>query len=98
MKLKTLFQVVSIVLVLIALPSASGEAASLAAQSNSLDVCGAPPGAGAAREKARRLVSQIRVDLAAVEDQIRNVDFVTEVEAGTASVEQIAAVVAEEYS
>ena len=38
------------------------------------------------------------MDLAAVEDQIRNVDFVAEVEAGTASVEQIAAVVAEEYS
>jgi TENA/THI-4/PQQC family len=93
MKLKTLFQVVSIGLVLIALTSAS-----LTAQSNSLDVCGAPPGNGAARAKARELVSQIRADLAAVEDQIRGVDFVTEVEAGTASVEQIAAVVAEEYS
>jgi hypothetical protein len=98
MKLKTLFQVVSIGLVLMALASAPGEAASLAAQSNSLDACGAPPGAGAAREKARRLVSQIRADLAAVENQIRDVDFVAEVEAGTASVELIAAVVAEEYS
>jgi hypothetical protein len=93
MKLKTLFQAVSMSVVLMALPGA-GEAASL----GDLDVCGAPPGAGAAREKARRLVAQIRADLAAVEDEIRNVDFVSEVEAGTASVEQIAAVVAEEYS
>jgi hypothetical protein len=98
MKLKTLLQVLSMGLLLAGLPSAPGEAASLASQSNDLDVCGAPPGTGAARAKARRLVNQIRVDLAVVEDQIRNVDFVTEVEAGTASVEQIAAVVAEEYS
>lgn len=98
MRLKTLLQVVSMGLLLAGLPSTPGEAASLASQTNDLDVCGAPPGAGAAREKARRLVSQIRVDLAGVEDQIRNVDFVAEVEAGTASVEQIAAVVAEEYS
>jgi hypothetical protein len=98
MKLKTLFQAVSMSLILIALPSTPGQAASLASASSDLDVCGAPPGKGAAREKARRLVSQIRMDLAAVEDEIRNVDFVDEVEAGTASVEQIAAVVAEEYS
>lgn len=98
MNLKTLFQVISIGLVLAGLPSTPGEAASLAFASSDLDVCGAPPGMGAAREKARRLVRQIREDLAAVEDQIRNVDFVAEVEAGTASVEQIAAVVAEEYS
>jgi hypothetical protein len=98
MKLKTLSQAVLMSLILMSLPSAPGEAASLASQSNDLDVCGAPPGAGAAREKARRLVRQIRVDLAEVEDHIRNVDFVAEVEAGTASVEQIAAVVAEEYS
>ena len=97
MKLKTLLQAISMVLVLMVL-AAPGDAASLASQSNDLDVCGAPPGAGAARAKARRLVSQVRADLAGVEDQIRNVDFVTEVEAGTASVEQIAAVVAEEYS
>jgi hypothetical protein len=98
MKLKTLLQAVSMVLILIALPSTPAQAASLTSQSNDLDVCGAPPGKGAARAKARRLVSQIRVDLAAVEDQIRDVDFVAEVEAGTASVELIAAVVAEEYS
>jgi len=94
MKLKTLSQAVLMSLILMTLPSAPGEAS----QSNDLDVCGAPSGAGAAREKARRLVRQIRVDLAGVEDEIRNVDFVAEVEAGTASVEQIAAVVAEEYS
>lgn len=93
MKLKTLLQAVSMALVLLALPVPS-QAASL----GDLDVCGAPPGAGAAREKARRLVAQIREDLAAVEDEIRNVDFVTQVETGTASVELIAAVVAEEYS
>ncbi len=93
MKLKTLFQVVSIGLVLMALTSAS-----LAAQSSGLDTCGAPRGREAARAKARLLVEQIRTDLAAVEDQIRSVELVTQVEAGTASVEVIAAVVAEEYS
>ena len=64
----------------------------------SLDVCGAPPGMPAARAKARRLVRQIRSDLAGVEDQIRQVRFVRTVESGAASLEQIAAVVAEEYS
>jgi len=98
MKIKTLVQAVSMFLALATLAAAPGEAASFAAQSNSLDACGAPLGAGAARTKARRLVSQIRADLAEVEDQIRDVDFVAEVEAGTASVELIAAVVAEEYS
>jgi hypothetical protein len=52
----------------------------------------------ASRAKARRLVRQIREDLADVENQIRGVQFVSDVEAGTASVEQIVAVVAEEYS
>lgn len=98
MKLKSVLQAVSMGLVLMALASTPGEAAVLASASHDLDVCGAPPGAGAAREKARRLVRQIRADLAAVEDEIRNVDFVSQVEAGTASVELIAAVVAEEYS
>ena len=97
MKLKTLLQAVSMSLVLMALPSA-GEAASLAAQSNDLDVCGAPPGRPAAVAKARRLVKQIRADLRSVEDQIRRVRFVSDVEKGKASVEKIAAVVAEEYS
>lgn len=62
-----------------------------------LDTCGAN-GLQASRAKARRLVRQIRADLAEVENQIRNVRFVADVEAGQASVEQIAAVAAEEYS
>lgn len=96
MKLKTLFKIVSLGLILMGtyLPGAPA----LAAQSGDLNVCGAPHGMPAARAKARRLVSQIRADLAGVEDQIRNVQFVADVEAGTASVEKIAAVVAEEYS
>ena len=63
-----------------------------------LDSCRAPHGMPAARARARRLVRQIRRELAAVEDQIRNVPFVSAVEGGEASVELIAAVVAEEYS
>ena len=88
---KTSVKVVSIGLLLMGLLSTPSHA-------GDLDTCGAPNNLQASRSKARRLVSQIRVDLAAVEDQIRDVDFVTEVEAGTASVELIAAVVAEEYS
>lgn len=97
MKLKTLLQALSMVLALMALSTPS-QAANLASASSNLDACGAPAGKGAAREKARRLVAQIRADIAEVEDQIRDVEFVHQVEAGTASVEQIAAVVAEEYS
>ncbi len=100
MKPKTLFKVVSMGLVLMGtyLPGVPSGATSLVSQSSDLDVCGAPNSMPAARTKARRLVSQIRADLAGVEDQIRSVQFVADVEAGTASVEQIAAVVAEEYS
>src|SRR6185369_12232086 len=96
MKLKTRCNVVSMTLVLmgLCLPAAPG----LASQSGDLDVCGAPHSMPAAREKARRLVSQIRADLAGVENQIRNAQFVSDVEAGRVSVEKIAAVVAEEYS
>lgn len=96
MKLKTLCKIVSLGLILMGtyLPGAPA----LASQSGDLDVCGAPHGMPAARAKARRLVRQIRADLAGVENQIRNVQFVADVEAGTASVEKIAAVVAEEYS
>ncbi|MEZ4295236.1 MAG: hypothetical protein R3B70_09695 [Polyangiaceae bacterium] len=61
-------------------------------------VCTAPPTLPAARAAAHQLVSQIRADLAAVEDQIRDVPFVTAVEDGTASPELITAVIAEEYS
>jgi len=95
MKLKTIVQVVLMSLMTLV---GAGETSSLAAQSGSLDTCGAPRGREAARAKARLLVAQIRTDLAAVEDQIRDVEFVSQVEAGTASVEVIAAVVAEEYS
>lgn len=63
-----------------------------------LEVCTPPGSLPAARAKARQLVKQIRKDLAAVEDQIRNVPFLEAVESGTASIEQIAAVAAEEYS
>lgn len=100
MKTKTLFKVVSMGLVLMGtyLPGAPSGATSLSSQSSDLDVCGAPHSMAAARAKARRLVKQIRADLAGVENQIRGVQFVADVEAGTASVELIAAVVAEEYS
>lgn len=68
------------------------------ASGDSLDACGAPRSEAAARAKARRLVAQIRAELEAVEDEIRNVPFMAQVEAGAASLDQIAAVVAEEYS
>lgn len=78
--------------------SITGGASPLAAAGGDLDTCGAPQSTAAAQAKARRLVRQIREDLRAVENQIRQVPFVSQVEAGTASVEQITAVVAEEYS
>jgi hypothetical protein len=74
------------------------EANSAPAPGDSLERCGAPPGAPAARAKARRLVRQIRSDLASVENQIRNAPFIAATETGQASLAQIAAVVAEEYS
>lgn len=100
MKLRALCRAVSVGLVLVSayLSGTPSAAASPASQSGDLDLCGAPPSRPAAREKARRLVSQIRTDLTGVENQIRSVKFVADVEAGRASVEQIAAVVAEEYS
>lgn len=98
--LKESFKSVSIVLVLAAtvLAGAPARAANLTTKSGDLDVCGAPPGRSAALAKARRLVKQIREDLTDVENQIRNVPFVSGVEAGTVSIEKIAAVAAEEYS
>jgi pyrroloquinoline quinone (PQQ) biosynthesis protein C len=63
-----------------------------------LTVCAAPNSPREARRQARRLVARIREDLAPVEDEIRNVPFLAEVEAGTASLEQIAALGAEQYS
>ena len=88
---KTSVKVVSMGLLLMGLLSTPSHA-------GDLDACGAPNNLQASRSKARRLVRQIRADLTEVENQIRNVQFVTDVEAGRASVEQIAAVVAEEYS
>lgn len=99
MKLKASCKIVAVGLVLAGtyLPGAPSGATNLEAQSGDLNVCGANS-MSAARAKARRLVRQIRADLAEVEDQIRDVEFVADVEAGTASIEQIAAVAAEEYS
>src|SRR5919106_1260768 len=73
MKNKTRFQLVPMALVLVGLclPGIP----SLAAQSGDLDTCGAPGGMAAAREKARRLVRQIRTDLQGVENEVRNVPF-----------------------
>jgi hypothetical protein len=52
----------------------------------------------AARAKAHRVVGQIRAELASVEDRIRRAPFLAAVESGRASLAQIAAIVAEEYS
>jgi hypothetical protein len=100
MKLNTLFKVFAVGVVLAGAPALRNpsEASPLPPpQHIALDVCGAPS-LPAARAKARALVLQIRSDLAAVEDEIRNARFLSEVEAGTVSVEQIAAVAAEEFS
>lgn len=85
------------------LPSAESAAKASAAPVAStagadLAACGVTGGMPAARAKARKLVRQIREDLAATEDQIRMAPFIAEVESGSASVELITAVVAEEYS
>ncbi|MGD2115729.1 MAG: hypothetical protein PVG07_11785, partial [Acidobacteriota bacterium] len=50
--------------------------AALSAQD--LGVCKAPGSLEAARAEARRLVAEIRDELAPVEDQIRNVPFVAD--------------------
>lgn len=78
--------------------NATGGASRLMAAGNDLDGCGAPQSTAAAQAKARRLVRQIREDLRIVENQIRQVPFISQVESGTASVEKVTAVVAEEYS
>lgn len=96
----TLSNVLSVSLVVLAgaAPTGLSEASAAPPTVHSLDTCGAPHGMPAARRKARQLVAEIRKELAGVEDQIRNAPFIGAVEAGTATVEQIAAVVAEEYS
>jgi hypothetical protein len=99
MKPRMLWSVLSISLVMTAadLPNVP-EARGAPPSSANLDTCGAPRGLPAARAKARRLIRQIRADLAAVEDQIRHVPFLAAVEGHRVSIAQIAAVVAEEYS
>jgi len=79
--------------VLLALPFA----ACLSAAGEDLTVCKAPGSLEAARAEARRLVAEIRAELAAVEDEIRNVPFVTELEAGRASLDQVADLLGEQY-
>jgi len=96
----TLWRVLSVGLVLVAAnpPADAGGHHPPPGDGGGLDACSAPHDMNAARARARRLVRQIRADLAAVEDQIRAAPFIAAVEAGTASVELVAAVVAEEYS
>jgi len=100
MKFSTLFKVLSACLMLVSvqLVTPLSNATSPAPADTDLGVCDAPHSLPAAQTQARQLVEQIRADLAGVEDQIRNVPFLAEVEAGTASREQIAAVAAEQYS
>ena len=100
MKLNTLFKVFAVGVVLAGTPALRNPSEAKPQpppQHIALDICGAPS-LPSARVKARALVLQIRSDLAAVEDEIRNAPFLSAVEAGTVSVEQIAAVAAEEYS
>jgi hypothetical protein len=52
----------------------------------------------AARAEARRLVAEIRDELAPVEDQIRNVPFVADLEAGRATLDQVADLLGEQYN
>ncbi len=100
MKFSTLFKVLSACLILVSLQLVTplSNATSPAPVDTDLGVCEAPHSLPAARTGARQLVTQIRADLAGVENQIRNVPFLAEVEAGTASLEQIAALAAEQYS
>src|SRR5262245_43258893 len=100
MKFSTLFKILSACLILVStqLETPLSKATSPAPADTDLGVCAAPQSLPAARTQARQLVSQIRADLAAVEDQIRSVPFLAEVEAGHASREQIAALAAEQYS
>ena len=102
MRSASMLLTLGLALVAVHAPSAPTEAAPPAAPAPgphppmSLDTCGAPS-MPAARIKARALVEQIRDELAAVEDEIRSVPFIPAIEAGTVSIEGIAAVVAEEY-
>jgi len=68
------------------------------ASADDLTVCRAPTSLAAARAEARRLVAEIRTELAPVEDQIRNVAFVADLEAGRATLQQVAGLLGEQYS
>src|SRR5262249_34933979 len=100
MKFSTLFKILSACLILVStqLVTPLSDATSPAPADTDLGVCAAPQSLPAARTQARQLVSQIRAHLAGVEDQIRNAPFLAEVDAGRASLEQIAAVADEQYS
>lgn len=95
MRLSTLSR--ALLITMIATSGDRSADANRAPSSAGQDACGAPS-LPAARTKARRLIAQIRADLAAVEDQIRNAPFIAAVESGRASLAQVTAVVAEEYS
>ncbi len=99
MKPRTFFAIPFFGLILVGTHVPSGPAeATPPFEDTDYGVCTAPPPLPAARQQAQQLVAQIRADLAGVEDEIRDVPFVTAVEAGTATPEQIVAVIAEEYS
>src|SRR5262249_59090224 len=87
MKFSTLFKVLSACLILVStqLLTPLSDATSPAPADTDLGVCAAPQSLPVARTQARQLVSQIRADLAAVAEQIRNVPFLAEVAAGPAS-------------
>jgi hypothetical protein len=69
-----------------------------AAAGDDLTVCKAAGSLEAARAEARRLVTEIRDDLAPVEDEIRNVPFLTELEAGRVTLDQLADLLGEQYN
>jgi hypothetical protein len=61
-------------------------------------LCKASGSRAAARQQARRLVAEIRAELAAVEDEIREVPFVSGLEAGTLSLDRVRDLLGEQYS
>lgn len=60
--------------------------------------CKAATSPAAAAAQARRVVDELRQELAAVEDEIRNVPFLDALEAGEAPVELLRALAGEQYS
>ena len=100
MKIDTRFKIllVSLILIISNLICPLSWAADSFPKDSNLGVCDNPSNLPATREDARQLVSKIRVELESVEEQIRSVPFLEQVESGKASLEQIAAVAAEQYS